>query len=159
MSRMWKFGAFLVLLATLLPSAASAQRLECGVFNATEVIIVPEITTTTSTAWIQLTGAALTRTFPNDGCVVIEFSSRVNAPTPAGLFLRVNIIAGAGDASPGTYSFITVGPRWDSRTVVFAIPSLDCSGSCTLRLEIRSANGAEVAIGRGVMRVLFNNDV
>src|SRR6187200_500493 len=102
-------------------------------------------TAVTSLTFVNLPGAyvVFNTTSP---CVRVEFSAQIRAKHPRGLKVRA-FLNGAAAGVPAAAEFYTSETRLDGRTVLFTVRNVPAGGAQSIRIQVLSMDGTEVAIG------------
>lgn len=141
--------------ATLTPIAASAANYDCGYLQQVKVATVPDVQTTTSKSFVDLSGAQIGINLSFHSCVVIDFSAQVRAAAPNAARIRVTVSGTTTGGFPGSNTFTTE-KAFDARAATFLFPNV-AAGGHIIRIQFLSVDGSEVQVSKGLMKITYNS--
>ncbi len=110
-------------------------------------------TTVTSSTFVNLSGSNIEFNTLSP-CVRVEFSAQIRAKHPKGLKVRA-VLNGTTAGIPAAVEFYTPENRLDGRMVSFTFRNVPLANG-SIRIQVLSTNGAEVAIGSWTMHLFHN---
>jgi len=148
---------------TVVAPLAAAAAMDCGDLNRPRVV-QGKNASTTSKSFVDVAGSDLTVTVQDGTCFVVEFSAKLNAPSPQAMRVRVLLDGPPGDhrasndtVIPASMDFTTTAAS-DGKATTFIVRN-PFGGPRTLRLQFLSVKGGEVTLESWTAIVRYDSGV